>query len=79
VSSIETTATFEGPAYLRLAHPVDNAVEGEVRVIVFFEESKVSAPRDFRAAIGSYYRDYPDEPVRNSEAWLKELREGEES
>jgi hypothetical protein len=30
----------------------------------------------FRDAIGSYYRDYPDEPVRDSATWLKELRAG---
>jgi hypothetical protein len=78
VSTFETTATFEGPGHLRLARPVDKAVGGEVRVIVFFEGNAVPAGKDFRAAIGSYHRDYPDEPVRNSDAWLKELREGEE-
>lgn len=74
----ETTATFEGPGHLRLAHPVDKAVDGEVRVIVFLGEETARGGRNFRAAIGSYHRDYPDEPVRNSDAWLKELREGEE-
>jgi hypothetical protein len=78
VNAFETTATFEGPGHLRLAHPVDKAVDGEVRVIVFFEEKTAPAGRNFRAAIGSYHRDYPDEPARNSDAWLKELREGEE-
>jgi hypothetical protein len=78
VNAFETTATFEGPGHLRLAHPVDKAVDGEVRVIVFFEENTAPAGRNFRAAIGSYHRDYPHEPVRNSDAWLKELREGEE-
>ena len=77
MNAFETTATFEGPGYLRLAHPVDQAVDGEVRVIVFFEQTAAPAG-SFRAAIGSYHRDYPDEPVRNSDAWLKELREGEE-
>lgn len=79
MNAIETTATFEGPGHLRLAHPLDKAVAGEVRVIVLFPESSAPARRDFRAAIGSYHRDYPDEPVRDSEDWLKELREGEES
>jgi len=37
------------------------------------------ARKDFRAAIGSYYREYPEEPVRDSGAWLSELREGEKS
>jgi hypothetical protein len=79
VNAFETTATFEGPSHLRLAQPVDRAVNGEVRVIVFFEENTAPAGRNFRAAIGSYHRDYPDEPVRNSDAWLKGLREGEEN
>jgi hypothetical protein len=78
VNAFETTATFDGPGHLRLARPVDKAVEGEVRVILFFEENTAPAGRNFRAAIGSYHRDYPGEPVRNSDVLLKELREGEE-
>lgn len=78
MNAIETTATFEGPSHLRLAHPVDKAVSGEVRVIVLLPENGTHVAKDFRAAIGSYHRDYPDEPVRDSKAWLKELREGEE-
>ena len=79
MKAIETTATFEGPDHLRLAHPLDKAADGDVRVIVFFQENGVPASTDFRAAIGSYHRDYPDEPLRDSRAWLKELREGDES
>jgi hypothetical protein len=67
VNAFETTATFEGPSHLRLAHLVDKAVDGEVRVIVFFEENTAPTGRNFRTAIGSYHRDYPDEPVRNSD------------
>jgi hypothetical protein len=36
MNAIETTATFEGPAHLRLTHPVDKIVTGEVRVILLF-------------------------------------------
>ncbi len=78
MNAIETTATFEGPGHLRLTHPLDQAVDGEVRVIVFFPETKAPTGIDFRAAIGSYHRDYPDQPVRDSNVWLKELREGED-
>lgn len=76
--AIETTATFEGPAHLRLARPVADRVSGEVRVIVLFQETDEAAQGDFRSAIGSYYRDYPGEAPRNSGDWLRELREGEE-
>lgn len=79
MNTFETTATVEDPAHLRLAHPLDKGVAGQVRVIVIFEESPAPSKRNFHAAIGSYHRDYPDEPMRDSEAWLKELREGEES
>lgn len=78
MNAIETTATFEGPAHLRLARPVAGKVSGEVRVIVFFQEAGGAAQRDFRSAIGSYYRDYPGEALRDSADWLRELREGEE-
>ena len=61
--------------------PVPAAVSGTVRVIVLFEEtgkpkSEEDRP-DFYGAIGSYYRDYPNEPLRDSSEWLKELREGD--
>ena len=78
MNAFETTATFEGPGHLRLARPVDKAVDGEVRVIVFFEGNTAPAGSNFRMAIGSYHRDYPDEPVRNADVWMKELRQGEE-
>lgn len=78
MNAIETTATFEGPSRLRLSRPVEKHVSGEVRVIVLLEERGASIRDDFRSAIGSYYRDYPGEPVRDAAGWLRELREGEE-
>lgn len=81
MSVIETTGVLEGRERLHLAEPVPEGVSGTVRVIVLIEEngdagSGAKRP-DFLGAIGSYYRDYPDEPRRDSAAWLKELREGE--
>lgn len=80
MNAIETTATFEGQEHLRLARPLPDAVSGHrVRVIVLFEDTPVENPRkgNFRAAIGSYYRDFPNKVVRSSKEWLAEIREGE--
>jgi len=40
MSSIETTATFESPDHLKLDKPVDPVIEGQVRVIVIYDENK---------------------------------------
>jgi hypothetical protein len=81
MAPLDTTATFEGPEHLRLAQPVDHPVSGKVRVIVLFPEpgNPDNAKPDFRSAIGSYYREHPAEPLRDSSDWLKELREGEQA
>ena len=81
MSVIETTAVFEGREHLHLMEPVPTAVSGIVRAIVLFDEkgkpqSEEDRP-DFYGAIGSYYRDYPNESLRDSSRWLKELREGD--
>jgi|GEM_PF-1865864 len=80
MNAIETTATFEGQEHLRLARPLSDAVSGHrVRVIVLFEDvpAEKKAKGNFRAAIGSYYRDFPEAAARSSSEWLAELREGE--
>ena len=80
MKAIETTAVFEGVDRLRLIQHVDST-PGEVRIIMFFPQAEetvgTKAVPDFKAAIGSYYRDYPDELIRNADEWLGELREGE--
>lgn len=80
MNAIETTATIEGQERLRLARPLPDAVSGHrVRVIVLFEDAPAQENHkgNFRAAIGSFYRDFPEEKVRSSAEWLAELREGE--
>ena len=79
---VDTTGVFEDASHLRLARPIQGINKGPVRVLLMFEDGPdpIGAhPKhvDFRAAIGSFHRDYPDEPVRTSGQWLKELREGE--
>ena len=77
MKAIETTAVFESPNHLRLAREVELA-SGEIRVVILYQEnSPTKNIPDFEAAIGSYYRDYPDEPIRTADELLGELREGE--
>ncbi len=81
MNAIETTAILEGREHLKLANPLPETLSGnQVRVIVLFEEAtkEEREPGDFQAAIGSYYRDFPDEKVRTSAEWLAQLREGDE-
>lgn len=81
MNAIEATAVFEDPAHLRLTEPVQVAITGPVKLIVLFTDQAAPAasvnPPDFRGAIGSYYRDHPQEAPRDSVQWMDELREGE--
>jgi len=82
MTAVETTATFDGQEHLRLDQPVPDAVSGHrVRVIVLFEDTPMEPQRkgNFQAAIGSFYRDFPDAQIRDSKEWLAELRESEEA
>jgi len=76
---IDTMGVFEDASHLRLEEPVCGVFSGPVRVLLVFngEAKAVRGRPDFRAEIGSYRRDFPGEPARSSDEWLKELREGE--
>lgn len=77
--AIETTATVEDERHLHLDQPMPPEMRGSVRLIVLMDEERPEAKpaADFHAAIGSYYREHPEEPRRTSDEWLAEMREGE--
>lgn len=79
MSVIETTGIFEDSVHVRLAEPVAATGDRPVRILLLFEDG-TNAPGpapDFRAAIGSFYEDFPGSAPRSSSDWLQELREGE--
>jgi hypothetical protein len=83
MTAVQTTAVLEDACHLRLSSPLNDAVGTVVQVIVIpisGSETKpiVNRAPDFYAAVGGYYRDYPDEPRRSSDEWMAELREGEQ-
>ena len=80
MKTIQTTARFDDDAHLTLATPVPDCPQGEVKVILQFEEpvpAKKKQPVDFRDAIGLAYRLNPALPRRTTAEWMEELRGGE--
>ena len=81
MNAIETTATVdETRDHLTLAQPLPKNVNGEVKVIVMFQEAAELPKKsiDWHEAIDSMYRDFPDEPRRTTAEWMEELRAGEQ-
>jgi hypothetical protein len=79
MSVIDTKGVFQDATHLRLDEPVAVVCNKRVRVLLVFDDALGDAAPlpDFRAAIGSYQRDFPHAPVRSATEWLKEFREGE--
>lgn len=81
MTAIQTTARLEDARHLTLAQPLPGAADDLLEVIVMVPDpqSRETVPAfKFQEALGSYYREHPDETRRNSDQWLSEIREGEE-
>lgn len=81
MNAIETTATVDAARdHLTLAQPLPEEAGSTVKVIVIpvDEIRKPKKSVDWFEAIGSMYRDFPDEPRRTTAEWMAELRAGEQ-
>ena len=83
MKAIETTATVDADlGHLTLSQPLPNRPDGEVKVIVLFDEqpATVSAKDvDYTKAIGGMYRLFPNAPRMTTAEWMTMLREGEKN
>ena len=80
MKAIETTATVDADlGHLTLSQPLPNRPDGEVKVIVLFDEqpATVSAKDvDYTQAIGGMYRLFPNAPHMSTAEWMTTIREG---
>jgi len=76
---IETTGAVDADRrHLTLHTPLPDMAAREVKIIVLFEDQPTPARKvAFTAALGAYYREFPDAPRRSTEEWMDDLRGGD--
>jgi hypothetical protein len=79
-AQLETVAHATDATHLELETPLAEVRKGQrMKVLITFETATanpVSTP-DFRSAIGSYYRDFPQSQPLTTADYMQTVREGD--
>lgn len=79
LAQLETTARATDATHLELETPLADVLSGQrMKVLITFEPlpENPRTPVDFRSAIGSYYRDFPQKPSQSTDEYMRTQRDG---